>query len=93
VTAALLHPLLERARKASRSYRELPVLIRDDTAGVLEAVMDLVFVEDDRWIVIDFKTDAEDPQRLRKYRSQAGWYLRALEVTTGSATEAWLLHV
>ena len=68
VAAALQHPLLSRARHASRSYRELPILIKDDIGGLLEAVIDLAFLEDSTWVILDFKTDAEDPHRLRRYR-------------------------
>jgi len=94
VAAALQHPLLNRARHSSRSYRELPLLIKDDGLGLLEAVIDLAFLEDSSWVVVDFKTDAEDPHRLRRYRRQVGWYLHAIEKATGTAAAAgWLLHV
>ncbi len=92
VTAALRHPLLDRARKASRSYRELPIVIKD-VAGLLEAVIDLAFVEDMGWFAVDFKTDAEDLQRLAKYRRQVGWYIHSIEKTTGAATRGCLLYV
>jgi len=92
VAAALRHPLLERARRASQVYRELPVVIQDVT-GLLEAVIDLAFLEDSAWLVIDFKTDAEDPQRLRKYRRQVGWYVHAIEKTTGAPARGCLLHL
>jgi ATP-dependent exoDNAse (exonuclease V) beta subunit len=91
--AALRHPLMDRARNADRCYRELPIVIPHGAAGLLEAVMDLVFVEAGRWTIIDFKTDAEDPKRLAKYRHQAGWYLRALDLQQQTRAEAWLLHI
>jgi ATP-dependent helicase/nuclease subunit A len=94
VATALQHPLLTRARHASRCYRELPLLIKDHTGALLEAVIDLAFLEDSNWVVVDFKTDAEDSQRLRRYRRQVGWYLHAIEKTTGTYSAAgWLLHV
>jgi ATP-dependent exoDNAse (exonuclease V) beta subunit len=92
VAAALRHPLLERARRAVRAYRELPLVIQA-VGGVLEAVLDLVFVDDAGWFVADFKTDAEDPQRLSKYRRQVGWYVHAIEKTTGTAARGCLLHL
>jgi ATP-dependent exoDNAse (exonuclease V) beta subunit len=93
VTAALQHPLLERARKAKQCHRELPILIKDDLIGVLDAVIDLAFLDDTTWTVVDFKTDAEDPQRVTKYRRQVGWYLNALEKTTGRHSRGYLLHL
>ena len=93
VTAALKHPLLERARRASRCHRELPVLIKDDIGGLLDAVIDLAFLEDRAWTVVDFKTDVEDPQRATKYRRQLGWYMHSIEKTTGMRSRGYLLHL
>lgn len=93
VAAALGHPLLKRARRAHRCYRELPILMKDDIEGVLDAVIDLAFLEDSTWTVVDFKTDAEDSQRAAKYRRQVGWYLRAIDAATGSRSSGWILHL
>ena len=94
VATALQHPLLNRARHASRSYRELPLLIKNDSAGLLEAIIDLAFLEDSNWVIVDFKTDVEDSHRLRRYRRQVGWYLHAIEKATGThSARGWLLHV
>jgi ATP-dependent exoDNAse (exonuclease V) beta subunit len=93
VAAALKHDLFERARKASQCHRELPILIKDDLLGVLEAVIDLAFLEDNVWTVIDFKTDAEDEQRLRRYRRQVGWYVHGLEKATERRARGYLLHL
>jgi len=92
VAGVLQHPLLERARQAMHSYRELPIVI-SDAVGVLEAVIDLAFVEDNEWFVIDFKTDDEDPNRLGKYRRQVGWYLRGIETAMAAKASGWLLHL
>jgi ATP-dependent exoDNAse (exonuclease V) beta subunit len=93
VAAALQHPLLERARQASRCHRELPILLKDNIAGLLEAVIDLAFLEDTGWSVVDFKTDAENVQRLSKYRRQVGWYIHSVEKTTGMTARGYLLHL
>jgi hypothetical protein len=34
--------------------------MKDDPAVLLEAVMDPAFIDGSPWIVVDFKTDAED---------------------------------
>jgi ATP-dependent exoDNAse (exonuclease V) beta subunit len=91
--AALLHPLLDRARGADRLHRELPILINDDIGGILEAILDLVFLEGSVWIVVDFKTDAEDPLRLARYRRQVGWYIHSIEKATGMPARGYLLHL
>ncbi len=91
--AALQHPLLLRARGAARFYRELPLVIDDDSAGLLEAVLDLAFVEEAGWVIVDFKTDAEDPTRLTRYGRQLGWYIHSIERMTGRTATGYLLHV
>jgi ATP-dependent exoDNAse (exonuclease V) beta subunit len=93
VTTALQHPLLERARRATRCHRELPILITDDLFGILDAVIDLAFLEDKTWTVVDFKTDADDPQRTAKYRRQVGWYLHAIQKSTAAFAQGYLLHL
>ena len=93
VASALRHPLLERARRASRSYRELPIVIKDDIGGLLDAVIDLAFLEDTTWTVVDFKTDAEDVQRARNYCRQVGWYIHGLQKATATSARGYLLHV
>jgi ATP-dependent helicase/nuclease subunit A len=93
VAAALKHHLFERARKSSPCHRELPILIKDDLLGVLEAVIDLAFLEGNIWTVVDFKTDAENEQRLRRYRRQVGWYVQGVEKATGRRAHGYLLHI
>jgi ATP-dependent exoDNAse (exonuclease V) beta subunit len=91
--AALRYPLLKRARQAARCHRELPILIKHDL-GVLDAVIDLAFLEEKTWTVVDFKTDEEDPQRVTKYRRQVGWYIYSIEKATGaSSAGGYLLHL
>ena len=62
-------------------------------AGLLEAIIDLAFVEDTGWCVVDFKTDAENVRRLSKYRRQVGWYIHSIEKTTGRSARGYLLHL
>ena len=50
--------MLERARAAERCHRELPVHLRLEDGRLLEGVIDLAFLEQDRWVVVDFKSDA-----------------------------------
>jgi ATP-dependent exoDNAse (exonuclease V) beta subunit len=90
VEATWAHPLLERARAADRSYRELPVDLRLDNGQLLEGVIDLAFLELDRWVVVDFKTDTIASAR---YERQLQWYVYALAKLTGRAATGHLLQV
>jgi len=53
---ALATPLLARARRARRLWRELPLWFPQD-GELVEGVVDLVFEEDGRLVVVDYKTD------------------------------------
>jgi ATP-dependent exoDNAse (exonuclease V) beta subunit len=90
---ALQHSLLMRARSASRVQRELPVTLRTEWGSIFEGVIDLAFLESDKWIIADFKTDADKPDRQLRYRRQVGWYVHAMERITGMRAAGCLLHI
>ena len=87
VERALQSDLLKRAGKAEEVYRELPF-----AAGNLEGKIDLLFREGDRWVLVDFKTDARpDGER---YRPQMQAYVTALRQVAGIAVaETWLFFL
>lgn len=91
VYSALQHPLLQRARLATACYREYPFTIRTESGHIVEGVLDLVFMEDGAWTVVDFKTDANLSQRRRQYELQLGWYLYALSSITKATGRGVLL--
>ena len=45
------------------------------------------------WVVLDFKTDAEDLQGQSTYRRQLGWYIHAMEKLMGTLVSGYLLYV
>jgi ATP-dependent helicase/nuclease subunit A len=90
VEAAWAHPLLERARAAARCHREFPFHLALEDGRLLEGVIDLAFIEQDRWVIVDFKSDAQAPAR---YERQLQWYLYALAKLTGREGVGHLLHV
>jgi ATP-dependent exoDNAse (exonuclease V) beta subunit len=96
VARALAHPVLRRAAAAPEVRRELPLCIRRDDGSLLEGVIDLLFREgaaaDARWVVVDFKTDAEG-EAAERYRTQLGWYAWAVGRMTGAPASAILMRV
>jgi ATP-dependent exoDNAse (exonuclease V) beta subunit len=90
---ALQHEMLTRVRRSSRVHRELPVSSRTQSGSIFEGVIDLAFLESGKWIVADFKTDADRPSRQSRYRRQVGWYVHAMEQLTGLPAAGCLLHV
>ena len=93
VSAALEHALLRRARAATRCHRELPIMVKTDGGRLLEGNIDLAFLEDGAWTVVDFKSDADHPSREPQYRRQLEWYVFALSRITGLPARGWLLGV
>jgi ATP-dependent helicase/nuclease subunit A len=92
VTAALAHPLLRRAARAT-CRRETPVALTLDDGILVEGVVDAAFEEGDGWTVVDFKTDVELAPRLDEYRAQVRLYVRAVAAATGKPARGVLLRV
>ena len=90
----LASPLLRRAAKASRCRREVPVTMTDGAGVLVEGVVDLVFEEQGRSIVVDFKTDVEIGRvGLDRYRRQVAFYAAAVASATGRPAEPVLLRL
>jgi ATP-dependent exoDNAse (exonuclease V) beta subunit len=97
IEAALAHPLLDRARRAERKHREYPVILHvtsdDDGGRLMEGIIDLAFVEDGAWVIVDFKTDADVSGKRAQYERQLQWYASALTRLTSLPARAYLLGV
>ncbi|HLJ16056.1 MAG TPA: UvrD-helicase domain-containing protein [Bryobacteraceae bacterium] len=91
VTAALNHPLLQRAQAAPARRREWPLVLKLADGRLLEGVIDLAFQENGSWIIVDFKSDANVAARRLHYERQLRWYAYALQHLGAPPTEAWLL--
>jgi ATP-dependent helicase/nuclease subunit A len=95
VARLLAHPVVARARAARRRFVELPVLFRDDSlegAPLVEGKIDLLFEEEDGWVVVDWKTDrlptaAARAEREALYAPQLASYARALVAVLGPGTK------
>jgi ATP-dependent exoDNAse (exonuclease V) beta subunit len=75
--------LLRRARESGRVFVEAGAARREEDGAVLEGVMDLAFVEDGAWVVVDYKT-GRDPERFREeYERQLRAYAGLLKASTG----------
>ncbi len=93
VTAALGHPILRQAATARRRLREWPMVERTDDGRLIEGVIDLAFLDDSGWTIVDFKTDAERTERRQQYGWQLGWYVHGFSRITGLPARGVLLGV
>ena len=78
---------MQRALASKRWWREAPVAgpVGD---GIVEGFIDLLFEEEDGFVVVDFKTDAvgseeEAEQAMARYRLQGGAYALTLSKAAG----------
>lgn len=94
VVKALGHPIMRRAAAVKGSCRrEVPVVIQLADNMMIEGIVDLAFQENDRWVVVDYKTDFEIKGRLEEYRNQIGLYAQAIARASGQEAQAVLLRV
>ncbi|MFI5352268.1 MAG: UvrD-helicase domain-containing protein [Candidatus Binatales bacterium] len=96
VETALRSPLMIQAASAAPDCRrEAPLLVKLDDGVTMEGIADLAFVErangQRRWVVVDFKTDADLAPRLSEYRVQLSLYIRAITQSTGEPARGVLL--
>ena len=87
VRGALESDLVQRALESGRWWRETPVAGRVG-GGIVDGFIDLLFEEEDGYVVVDYKTDAAGDdeaieQAMARYRLQGGAYALALNRATG----------
>jgi ATP-dependent exoDNAse (exonuclease V) beta subunit len=94
----LASPIMTRARVAATCFAEVPFTLHYQNHkqdGLLEGVIDLAFIENGAWVVVDFKTDllapAELSERVKAYRLQLNLYALALERLTDSPVKDLVL--
>lgn len=76
IACALNSDLLARARQAQQVEREMPFVLAEEE-GLMEGKMDLLFCEKGKWVLVDYKTDAQAD--AAKYREQFRAYEQALQ--------------
>ena len=71
---------------------------REDENGqtqLLQGVIDCCFMENGRWVLIDYKTDSpkDVPAATQKHRPQLSLYADALESITGTRVQERILYL
>jgi ATP-dependent exoDNAse (exonuclease V) beta subunit len=89
--------LVRRAREAmtrGACRRETAVACVMSDGALVEGVVDLAFEEEGRWVVVDYKTDAElAADGEARYRRQIGLYATAIARATGRPASGVLVRV
>jgi ATP-dependent helicase/nuclease subunit A len=90
----------KRAQQSGHRFTEVPFQVLREEAGevptVLRGAIDLIFKEDDGWVLVDYKTDilaGETPGDLvRRYAPQVRLYAAAWEECAGEAVKETALY-
>ncbi len=94
VEKTLRSGIVQRAKASKKVFRELPVTTRQDDGSYLNAVLDLAFLEENEWVIVDYKTDKDKEARKDHYHRQLNIYADFLKKTTGrKVKEAHLIFV
>ncbi len=94
-SAALQSDIIRRAARAARCFREAPFAVPWE-GNFIEGRIDLLFEENGRWTLVDYKTDdvaARDLDgRIAAYRPQAAAYALALKTLGIECSGGIVLH-
>jgi len=96
VSRALTHPVMQAAARAARDgrcYREMPVTWRADSGALIEGFVDLAYVDESGFVVVDFKTDREMDGAVERYQRQVRIYAAAIAAATGRSARAVLMRI
>jgi len=81
---------------ADEVFCEVPFCYKDEADGlptIWNGVMDVVYVENGIWHIIDYKTNADGTDLDMKYQSQMTAYEKALKSITGHTAKAQTYHI
>ncbi|NLA54153.1 MAG: hypothetical protein GX858_07385 [Clostridiales bacterium] len=82
-----------RMRLSGEVHREWPFSLVAEQGLIVQGVIDCCFMEEDGWVLIDYKTDRAPAQVIEsRYRDQLRWYMRALSDITGIPVKAAYLY-
>lgn len=99
LTRFYLSPIGQRVLASPTVKREWAFnLVRDEQGNMVQGVIDCAFIENSKWVLLDYKTDhlETDEAFEERYGEQLRWYARALWAITGvPVAEAWIysLHL
>ncbi len=83
----------QRLLRSQEVHREWPFTLACEGGLIVQGVLDCCFLEEDGWVLIDYKTDRAEPESiLTRYRDQLRWYMRALRDITARPVRAAYLY-
>lgn len=93
-TNGLPQDILGTLLAADEVYCELPFCYKDtENNTVWNGIMDVVYAENGRWHIVDYKTNADGSDLDTKYQGQLNAYVTAFKEITGQQADARTYHI
>ena len=95
-TNGLPQDILNTLISADEVYCEVPFCYKENTKEgtyLWNGIMDVVYLADGKWHIVDYKTNADGSDLDTKYRGQLGAYIKAFKATTGEDADALTYHI
>ena len=83
--------LVEELKKAEEIYTELPFAYKEGN-DIYNGIIDLLYKKDNKWFIVDYKTNLDPSELDKKYENQLEAYKKALEYQ-GINAEAYIYHI
>lgn len=87
--------IVEVLLQAEECYTEVPFCYTEDTCGettLWNGIMDVIYKKDDKWHIIDYKTNVDGTNLDAKYKGQLDAYKKAFYEITGEKVEDALIY-
>lgn len=98
VRAVMQSEIWQRARNSDKCFTEVPFQVLLDEKDrfpkptIVRGTIDLIFYENDGWILVDYKTDAGKIENLvKKYAPQLDLYAKAWKICTNEPVKEKLI--
>ena len=81
---------------ADEVYTEVPFCYKDDSHKnivIWNGIMDVIYMKDGKWHIIDYKTNLEDEGLDKEYKNQLNIYAKAFEEIMGQKADAKTYHI
>ncbi len=85
--------ILKELLSAEKVYCELPFCYSKDQSQIWHGVMDVVYLKDGKWHILDYKTNADPSDLEQRYQDQLAAYIEAFRAMTGEDAVAEIYHI
>ena len=91
---AVPRDILTELLKADEVHCEVPFCYRENEgAAIWHGVMDVLYRKEDRWHIIDYKTNSDPTDLDARYQEQMNAYTAAFKRMTGEEADALIYHI